>query len=134
MSRHHLFNPDGLPPAIGFSYGALAAEGRLLHIAGMTGELVGGGFDESVVDQFAVACAGVARVIADAGGVPSDLVAMTIFTTDVTDYKANLKALGAVYREVFGKHFPPMALIGVKELFEPEARVELVCVAVVPES
>jgi enamine deaminase RidA (YjgF/YER057c/UK114 family) len=57
---------------------------------------------------------------------------MTIYTTDVQGYRDNLVPIGAAYREVFGKHYPPMALIGVTELFDPEAVVELVCVAVVP--
>ena len=36
MTRHHLFDPAGMSPAMGFSYGALADQGRLLHIAGLT--------------------------------------------------------------------------------------------------
>ena len=133
MSRHHLFNPDGLPPATGFSYGALAASGRLLHIAGITGLEADGSLSDSLVDQFAVALMGVARVIDDGGGAPSDLVAMTIYTTDVEGYIDNLAPIGVRYREVFGKHFPPIALIGVERLFDPKAMIELVCVAVVPD-
>jgi enamine deaminase RidA (YjgF/YER057c/UK114 family) len=134
MTRHHLFDPEGLPPAVGFSYGAVAAGGRTLHIAGITGPLQDGALAEGLVDQFGVACESVARVIAAADGEPSDLVAMTIFTTVVGEYKANLPALGERYRGVFGRHYPPIALIGVAELFDPAALVELVCVAVVPES
>lgn len=132
MSRHHLFDPDGLPPAVGFSYGAIAGSGRMLHLAGLTGEAPDGVFDGSVAVQFAVACSKVARVIDEAGGEPSDLVSMTIYTTALPEYKESLSEVGAAYREVFGRHYPPMALIGVDELFEPEAKVELVCVAVVP--
>jgi enamine deaminase RidA (YjgF/YER057c/UK114 family) len=39
--------------------------------------------------------------------------------------------IGEAYREVFDKHFPPMALIGVAQLFDPEAKVELVGIAVI---
>jgi enamine deaminase RidA (YjgF/YER057c/UK114 family) len=46
-------------------------------------------------------------------------------------YRAHPKELGAAYRDVFGKHYPPMALFGIEELFDPRARVELVCVAVI---
>ena len=74
----------------------------------------------------------VAAVITEAGGDPTDLVSMTIYTTDVPDYRESLGPIGEAYRQVFGKHFPPMALIGVAELFDPKAKVELVCVAVVP--
>lgn len=133
MTRHHLFNPDGLPPAIGFSYGAIAAPGRTLHIAGMIGQNEDLTIPEDMVEQFAIACRGVARVVTEAGGEPSDLVSMMIYTTDIAGYREKLRPIGAAFREVFGKHFPPVALIGVKELFEPAAKLELVCVAVVPE-
>jgi enamine deaminase RidA (YjgF/YER057c/UK114 family) len=132
LSRHHLFDPEGLPPAIGFSYGAVSGDGRILHLAGITGERLEGGFEDSLVDQFADACRGVARVITTAGGEPSDLVSMTIYTTVIEEYKESLKPIGAAYREVFGRHYPPMALIGVSGLFDPSAKLELVCVAVVP--
>ncbi len=132
MTRHELFDPDHLPPARGFSYGALPAEGRLLHIAGLTGHRADESIAEGVVEQFAEACRSVARVIEEAGGSPTDLVSMTIYTTAIDDYRGSLGVIGAAYREVFGKHFPPMALIGVAELFDPKALVELVCEAVVP--
>lgn len=133
MSRHHLFNPDGMPTAVGFSYAALAAEGRTLHIAGLTGHRADGSISDHLVDQFGTACGDVAKVIADAGGEPSDLVSMTIYTTDIDGYRENLGPIGERYRKVFGRHYPPMALFGVDELFDPAALVELVCVAVVPE-
>lgn len=133
MSRHRLFDPEGMPPASGFSYGALADSGRVLHIAGITGHAADGSIDIDLVDQFGAACAGVAKVIAEAGGSPSDLVSLTIYTTDIETYRARPKELGVSYREVFGRHYPPMALFGIAELFDPRAVVELVGVAVVPE-
>ena len=132
MTRHHLFDPDGLPPARGFSYGAIAAEGRTLHIAGITGHREDGSIDPDLVEQYGAACRSVARVITEAGGDPSDLVSMIIYTTDVDGYRANLSPIGERYREVFGRHYPPMALIGVERLFDRAALVALVCVAVVP--
>ncbi len=35
-------------------------------------------------------------------------------------------------REIYGKRYPPTALIGVEELFDPKALVDLVGVAVIP--
>ncbi len=131
MSAHQFLNPEGLAPARGFSHGAIPAEGRTLYIAGQTGHHEDMTLDDGLVEQFASACQSVAKVIREAGGEPDDLVSMTIYTTDVDGYKENLGPIGEAYREVFGKHFPPMALIGVAELFDPDARVELVCVAVV---
>jgi len=133
MSRHHLFDPDGLAPPIGFSYGAIAATGRTLHIAGLTGHREDGSIDEGLVEQFGAACESVATVILEAGGEPTDLVSMTIYTTDITGYREKVTPLGERYRAVFGRHYPPMALFGIGDLFDPVALVELVCVAVVPE-
>lgn len=128
-----MFDPEGLPQAVGFSYGVLAAAGRALHLAGITGQRGDLEFDESLVEQFEVACLGVAKVITEAGGQPHDLVSMTIYTTDVDDYVASLGPIGSAYRRHFGKHFPAMALIGVDRLFDVRAKIELVCVAVLPD-
>ena len=132
MSRHHLFNPDGMAPAAGFSYGAVAAEGRTLHIAGLTGHGGDLSIDKGIVDQFSAACLAVAGVIEEAGGEPTDLVSITIYTSAIEEYRQHLEEIGVAYRMVFGKHYPPMALLGISELFDPKALVELVCVAVVP--
>jgi enamine deaminase RidA (YjgF/YER057c/UK114 family) len=133
MSRHLFLEPDGLAPARGFSHGALASDGQVLYIAGQTGHHADETIDEGIVDQFGRACEAVAAVITEAGGEPDDLVSLTIYTTDVAGYRDNLGPIGEAYRSVFGKHYPPMALIGVAELFDPRAKVELVGVAVVPE-
>lgn len=132
MSRHQFLNPAGLAPPRGFSHGAVPAKGRTLYIAGQTGHHEDVTLDDGLVEQFAHACGSVAAVITEAGGDPTDLVSMTIYTTDVPGYRESLGPIGEAYRQVFGKHFPPMALIGVAELFDPKAKVELVCVAVVP--
>ena len=131
MSGHQFLNPEGLAPARGFSHGAVSAEGRTLYIAGQTGHHEDMTLDEDLVAQFARACRSVAAVITEAGGAPTDLVSMAIYTTDVPGYRESLGPIGDAYRQVFGKHFPPMALIGVAGLFDPEAKIELVCVAVI---
>ena len=133
MSRHTLFDPEGMAPAAGFSYGALAAPGRLLHIAGMTGHRADMSIDPDLVSQFGAACRSVALVVEEAGGSPDDLVSMVIYTSAIEEYRSRLGEIGEVYRAVFGRHYPPMALFGISELFDPAAVVELVCVAVVPE-
>jgi enamine deaminase RidA (YjgF/YER057c/UK114 family) len=58
---------------------------------------------------------------------------MTIYTSDIEDYRSRLREIGEAYQRAFGKHYPPMALFGITELFDPAAKVELVCVAVVPD-
>jgi enamine deaminase RidA (YjgF/YER057c/UK114 family) len=129
MTRHHLFDPEGMAPAVGFSHGALGSGGKVLHVAGQTGHHSDGSIDATLVEQFAQACRSVARVIEEAGGAPDDLLSLTIYTTEVDGYRESLAPIGAAYREVFGRHYPAMALLGVRELFDPEAKVELVAVA-----
>ena len=48
-------------------------------------------------------------------------------------YKDALPAIGQVWRKHFGRHYPAMGLFGVTELFEPDAQVELMGVAVLPD-
>jgi len=48
------------------------------------------------------------------------------------EYLANLKELGVIYREIFGAHYPAMALVQVVRLVEKEARVEIEATAVIP--
>lgn len=134
MSRHTLFNPEGMAPATGFSYGAIAGDGRLVHVAGMTGHRADGSIADGLIEQFGDACRSVVKVVEEAGGTASDVVSMTIYTSDIDAYRANLKPIGVAYRETFGDHYPPMALFGISELFDPRATVELVCVAVAPET
>ena len=53
--------------------------------------------------------------------------------TDKREYLASLKALGAAYREIIGKHYPAMALVQVVALVEDRAKVEIEATAVVPD-
>jgi enamine deaminase RidA (YjgF/YER057c/UK114 family) len=51
--------------------------------------------------------------------------------TDLESYWNNKRALGAAYREVFGKHFPAITLVEVKRLYNPECMIEISGIAVV---
>ena len=134
MAAHQFLNPEGLAPAVGFSHVAVAAPGRLVFLAGETAHEADGTLAGSTLpEQFAAAAANVATALAAAGASPGDVVSLQIFTTDVDGYRAQSRAIGAAYRDVFGPHYPPMALFGVTRLFDPEALVELVVTAVIPE-
>jgi len=128
-----MVNPAGLPEASGFSYGAISAGGRWLTLAGITGHRADGSIPDGLVAQFEAACETVAAVVTEAGGEPEDVVSVTIYTTDIAGYRSSLRPIGAAWRSVFGKHYPPMALLGVGELMDPRALVELVSVAVIPD-
>jgi enamine deaminase RidA (YjgF/YER057c/UK114 family) len=134
VSAHQFLNPDGMMPPVGFSHVAVAAPGRLVFLAGQTAHQADGRLGGSTMaEQFAAAAANVASALAAAGATPADVVSMQIFTPDVDAYQAQSKAIGAAYRQVFGPHYPPMALFGVTRLYDPAALVELVVTAVIPE-
>src|SRR5436190_20907416 len=78
-----------------------------------------------VVAQMRVTLGNLKATLAAAGMHAGDLVKLTIHVTDVAAYRAKLAELGQVWREVLGKHYPAMTLIGVTELMEPGAVLEI---------
>ena len=117
-----LINPDELPRPSGFSHAAKA--GNTVYLAGQIGA------GETLAEQFDGAAGALVTALRAAGGEPDDLVSLQVFVTDVAAYKDSLPSLGQVWRKHFGRHYPAMGLFGVSELFEPEAQVELMGVAV----
>ena len=64
----------------------------------------------------------ISAILAEAGACPEHLVRLTWYVVDIEEYLANLKALGRIYREIFGAHYPAMALVQVVRLVEVAAR------------
>lgn len=131
-SPHRNVNPDSLPPPSGYSHATMAAAGTAVHLGGQAGHRPDGSIADDLVEQFDQACANVVEALRAAGGEPEHLVQLTIYATDLGEYRRRLRELGEAWRERFGTHYPAMALIGATELFDADARVELVGVAVVP--
>jgi enamine deaminase RidA (YjgF/YER057c/UK114 family) len=128
MSPHRIVNPSELGEPSGFSHAVVAvASGRTVHLAGQIGE------GATLAEQFDSAAAHMIVALRAAGGDVEDLVSLQVFTTSVAAYKRSLPELGRVWRKHFGRHYPAMGLFGVSELFEPEAQVELMGVAVLPD-
>jgi enamine deaminase RidA (YjgF/YER057c/UK114 family) len=130
-SPHEIRNPETLPPPKGFSHVVIAQTGRTVYLAGQTaqqtdGAIVGG----TIAEQFDVAAGNVVKALEAAGAHPQDLVSMQIFVTDVAEYQRTSKQIGDAYRRHFGRHYPAMALLEVGRLFDPKAKVELMCIAV----
>jgi enamine deaminase RidA (YjgF/YER057c/UK114 family) len=122
-------NPPTLPKPVGFSHAVRA--GQTVYLAGQTalgpdGKISG----VTIVEQFEVAASNLIAALQGAGGVAEDLVTLQVFVTDVSEYKRSLRELGGVWRRRFGRHYPAMGLFGVTELFDVEAKVELMGVAV----
>ena len=72
-------------------------------------------------------------MLAEAGAEPAHITSMTWYFIDKQDYLTNLKAIGAAYREVIGRHYPAMTAMQVAALIEDRAKIEIQAMAVVPE-
>ena len=128
---HRMVNPSTLAPAVGFAH-AVVAEGRMVFLGGQTGHRADESIDDGLVAQFDQACANVVEALRAAGARPEHLVSLQIVTTDAAAYRASRGPIGEGYRRHFGRHYPAMALLEVSGLFDEEALVELIGVAVVP--
>jgi enamine deaminase RidA (YjgF/YER057c/UK114 family) len=126
-------NPESLAPPVGFSHVVVTAPGRLVFLAGQTAHNAEGALcGETLLDQFDVALKNVGEALAAVGGGPQHLVSLQILVTDVEAYRHSLSKVGEIYRRHFGRHFPAMALVEVSALFDRQAQVEVLGVAVVP--
>lgn len=126
-----ILQPADWPRPSGFSNGMLA-EGRVISVAGQIGwDPITAQFAEGFAAQVEQALANIAAILAEARATPADIVRLTWFVTDIARYRAEARAIGPGYRRVMGRHFPPMSVIGVSALVEPDALVEIEATAVV---
>jgi enamine deaminase RidA (YjgF/YER057c/UK114 family) len=125
-------NPAELGRPSGFSQAVSATASRMVFLAGQLGTGPGGKVvTGGVVAQFEQALANLLTALAAAGGQPADLVSLTIYLTDVEDYQAHGRQIGAVWRQLAGTEYPAMAGVGVTRLWDPEALVEIQGIAAV---
>jgi enamine deaminase RidA (YjgF/YER057c/UK114 family) len=126
---HEIVTAAGLAPPVGYAHAVVA--GSTVWLGGQTALNSSGAITgTTLVEQFDVAAGNVVAALEAAGCVPSDLVSMQVFVTDVEEYKASLRELGGVWKRHFGPRYPAMGLFGVVRLFDAEAKVELMGVAV----
>ena len=131
MTFKHL-QPEGWAPAKGYANG-IAARGTQIYIGGQIGWNAQQQFEtDDFIAQVHQALRNIAAVLREAGAGPEHMVRMTWYVIDRDEYNARLKELGAVYREVIGKHFPAMTCVAVAALMEARAKVEIEVTAVVP--
>jgi len=128
-------NPPELAKPSGFSH-AVVAEGRVIFLAGQTaidqsGAVVG---IDDVVTQFEVALGNLLTALRAAGGTPEQLTSLTIYVTELEDYRDNGGAIGSVWRRLVGRSYPAMAAVEVPRLWDEDALVEIQGFAVIAHS
>ncbi|MFZ3597536.1 RidA family protein [Streptomyces sp. BH104] len=126
-------NPPELSPPTGFSHAVVASGGRMVMLAGQTsldadGKVVG----DTLPAQFTRALTNLLTALRASGGTPEHLARVTVYATDVADYRENARELGRIWRELAGRDYPAMAVIGVSRLWDEQAMVELDGIAVLP--
>ena len=127
MSTEEIVVP-GWPKPKGYANGRVGT-GEPLHVGGQIGWDTDGKVVDGIAAQFAKTLDNVLAIVRAANGTPTDVAAMTVFVTDIPAYRAARKELGPAWRERFGQHYPAMALVGVKELLEPGAMIEIEAIA-----
>jgi enamine deaminase RidA (YjgF/YER057c/UK114 family) len=119
-------NPPELSPPAGFSHAVVATGSRVVFLAGQTaldadGKVVG----ETLPLQFERALVNLLTALRAAGGGPADLARVTVYATDVADYRIHAPELGRIWRRLAGRDYPAMAVIGATRLWDEQALVEL---------
>lgn len=129
---HDILHPPGWAPAKGYANG-IAAEGRTVFLGGQIGWNAQQEFEsDDLVAQVRQTLENVVAVLREAGAGPEHLVSLTWYMTDLDEYTAHAKAIGAAYRDTIGRHFPAMAVVEVSRLVEARAKVEIQGIAVLP--
>jgi enamine deaminase RidA (YjgF/YER057c/UK114 family) len=125
--------PPGWPRPRGYANG-ISAKGRLIVTAGVVGWTEHETFEaEDLPGQFRQILVNTLAILAEDGAGPEHIVRMTWYVTDIEAYRDGLAAIGAAYRELIGRNFPAMAVVAVAALVEPQAKIEIETMAVVPE-
>jgi enamine deaminase RidA (YjgF/YER057c/UK114 family) len=130
---HTILQPEGWAKPAGYANGVVA-RGKLVFVGGQVGWTGQCRFEtDDFVGQVRQTLLNVVAVLAEADATPEHITSMTWYFTSRSEYLANLKGIGEVYREVIGRHFPAMAAVEVSALVESRAKVEIQATAVVPE-
>lgn len=131
MSEHEIVVAPELGEPVGYAHAVVPAPGATVYLGGQTA-LDGDGriFGRTIVEQFDRAAYNLVCAMRAAGCTGDDLVSLQIFCTDVGEYRASLRDLAPVWRRHFGARYPAIGLFGVTRLFDQEAKIELMGVAV----
>jgi len=125
-----VLQPAGWPKPHGYANG-IRARGEMVFVGGMVGWDANEKFPDGFVAQARQALENIVAVLAEGGAGPEHVVRLTWYVLDMDEYLASRKELGRAYREVMGMNFPAMALVEVRRLVEPKARLEIEATAVV---
>jgi enamine deaminase RidA (YjgF/YER057c/UK114 family) len=132
-----IVNPPFFVKPVGYAHMSRVAgpTGTVLLLGGVTGMDDQGVIThpDDLVAQMDQALINIKAAVEYAGGRVEDIARIRIFTSDMDGYRANLGGLGRAWKRHFGQHYPAMALLGLKDLFDPQAKIEIECEAFLPQ-
>lgn len=124
--------PQGWARPSGYSNG-IQTDGTHVYVAGMIGWDSDGKIPPEFIEQFENVLKNTVAVLREAGAGPEHVVRMTWFIKGLDAYRENLPKIGKVWRKIIGDNFPAMAVVGVTDLVERDALVEIETTAVIPK-
>jgi enamine deaminase RidA (YjgF/YER057c/UK114 family) len=125
--------PPNWPRPKGYANG-VATRGSLVFLSGIVGWNARGEFASTdFTSQVRQALLNIVEILKEAKAKPEHIARITWYVLDKDEYMAAASEMGAVYREIIGRHYPAMTVVEVSGLVEPNARVEIEVTAVVPD-
>ena len=122
-----LINPPGTERAYAaFQFSQAVKVGETVHVSGQVG-YGENGIPESKEEQCRLAFRNLKTVLASAGATMADIVSLTSYHTDPSDFESFKKA----QREFITDNFPAHTAIGVVALLMPAFKCEIAAVAVI---
>ena len=122
-------NYEDIYPAQGPTYVRGVRAGNTLYLSGTTarGSDAEGG---PPMAQLRVVLDRITRIVAAEGGVPSDVVAITTYVTNMADFWPIEREQREIYEEYFTGEYPTASYVEVSALASPDLCVELMATAV----
>jgi enamine deaminase RidA (YjgF/YER057c/UK114 family) len=127
--------PEGWARGRGYSHAIISQGTRWLTIAGQlpapSGKLpVEPGLEMG--EQFNRALTNVVALVKAAGGTADNITCLRAFVTSIAEFNAAGKGTGEAWGRLMGKHFPAMTLVECSKLVDPNAKVEIEAMALLP--
>lgn len=127
-----VLQPPDWPRPKGYA-NAMMGTGTFIFTGGQIGWDAAGQFADGFVAQTAQTLRNILAVLAEGKAGPEHIARMVWYVTDMDAYRACGRELGPIWRDLMGRNFPAMAVIGVSSLVEPQALVEIEAVAILPQ-
>lgn len=128
MAKIERFMVPGQPEPVSHFCHSVRAGDRI-WVSGCVGITADGRIPDDVVDQFKLAMDNLDASLRAAGGMPSNIVKVTVFLTDIADRPR----INPTRQDYFGPHRPASTLVQVSALVDPAMKVEIEAEAVITD-